>query len=1190
MLKFDFFAYLFCCVVLGVFSPAVHAQTPVNDTLLIDFGNRLSPGPWNNILEPAAPDTTTLTNSAGFTTTYGLSVFDPFNNINTGGTQDPDAALGFPATATGDSFFGNVTTFGGQIQLTGGVELVNLLPGKNYSLTLFASRDAADNREAQYIIEGLTSDTLYLDASDNASMVVMSTVLPSVDGRIRITASTGPGNNNAAGFYYFGAMKVVYAHEEVELPQDTILVDFGNVISPLPWNNLADPVAGTIQDMLNTAGFSSAYDINVFDAFNNINTGGTQTPDVSLGFPATATGDSFFGNVTEFGGQVQPTGGVELTELRPEKTYTLSLFASRDATDVREAQYIVEGLTRDTLYLNASDNTGTIVTTTLFPAADSTLRITAAPGPNNNNGAGFYYLGALRLNYDMEVRPPIVDTGGDTLLIDFGDNLSPIPWNNVTDPAVGMIPDLLTANNASSGISLIVLDSFNNINRNGTLSPNPSIGFPGTATGDSFFGNVAAFSGQTQPTGGIELGNMDPDIPYSFTIFASRSASDNREAQYVLEGLTLDTIYLDAASNADSVSTATLYPNAEGEIRITASPGPNNTNSSGFYYLGAIKVGYESTPIIPPFDTILVDFGGTNTSPAPWNNVTDPVAGSIEDLPNSSGFSTGYALTVVDAFNNINTAGTINPAPAIGLPATATGDSFFGNTQTFGGQSQPTGGIALESLNPEKSYTLEIFASRTAADNRETQYVIEGLTNDTLFLNASSNTDSVATTTIFPAPDGSILITASAGPNNNNASSFYYLGALKIIYEDEAPAGGTTLTLLAPNGGEFLQAGKTTPIRWESRNLARVILDYSIDAGNSWIAIDTVAGFAQEYLWTIPDSPTLEGLVRLTADTLVEISDDVFEISQDGTSCNIVVLGSSTAEGTGASSPDSSWVNRFAHLLAGDTRYKVTNLARGGFTSYHILPTGTQIPAGVNINIDLARNVTRALEEDPFAIIVNMPSNDAANNFPVADQLANFKAIAEAATSQGVRVWVATTQPRNFTNPAQIAIQRNVRDSILSIYGDFAIDFWNGLAAESGFILPEFNSGDGVHLNNAGHRLLFERVQELGIDTLNCSLTTAVDDIPGRTNPVDVRVFPNPNEGRFQVEVTTLIRGEMTLSLVDLLGRELYRTNEFVPAVDNYRISVNPGINVSNAQQLFCVITLRTVNGVQRSVIPLVFN
>ena len=183
-------------------------------------------------------------------------------------------------------------------------------------------------------------------------------------------------------------------------PSDTLLIDFGNVISPAPWNNIADPVAAQIDDLTNAAGFASGYGLRIFDPFNNINTAGTQAPDPAIGFPATATGDSFFGSITEFGGQTQPSGGLELTRLRPEKTYTFQIFASRTATDNREAQYVIEGATTDTVYLDAASNTSMVATVVMQPGMDSLIRITASPGPNNTNSAGFYYLGAIKVVYD----------------------------------------------------------------------------------------------------------------------------------------------------------------------------------------------------------------------------------------------------------------------------------------------------------------------------------------------------------------------------------------------------------------------------------------------------------------------------------------------------------------------------------------------------------------------------------------------------------------------------------------------------------------------------------------------------------------------------------------------------------------------------------------------------------------------
>ena len=148
-------------------------------------------------------------------------------------------------------------------------------------------------------------------------------------------------------------------------------------------------------------------------------------------------------------------------------------------------------------------------------------------------------------------------------------------------------------------------------------------------------------------------------------------------------------------------------------------------------------------------DTLLIDFG-TEVSPAPWNNLADAGSGSITNLLNARGNPSGYGIAVTDSFNNVNTAGTREPATALGLPATATGDSFFGNTVAFGGQTQPTGAVDLTGLRPEKEYDIVFFASRTATDNREARYLVTGATQDTLLLDAASNTDRTVTTTVRP--------------------------------------------------------------------------------------------------------------------------------------------------------------------------------------------------------------------------------------------------------------------------------------------------------------------------------------------------------------------------------------------------------------------------------------------------------
>ncbi len=190
---------------------------------------------------------------------------------------------------------------------------------------------------------------------------------------------------------------------------------------------------------------------------------------------------------------------------------------------------------------------------------------------------------------------------------------------------------------------------------------------------------------------------------------------------------------------------------------------------------------------------------------------------------------------------------------------------------------------------------------------------------------------------------------------------------------------------------------------------------------------------------------------------------------------HIVVLGSSTAEGTGPSNRNNAWVNRYrAYVQSLNPKNAVTNLARGGYTTYHIMPDGYIPPSGRALP-DRERNITKALSLKPSAIIINLPSNDATNNYTVAEQLANYEAVLVKARAETVPVWIATTQPRNLSE-AQRQNLMAMRDSTFARWGSKAIDFWTGIAEANGSIKSIYDSGDGVHLNDAAHGILFERV------------------------------------------------------------------------------------------------------------------
>ncbi len=191
-------------------------------------------------------------------------------------------------------------------------------------------------------------------------------------------------------------------------------------------------------------------------------------------------------------------------------------------------------------------------------------------------------------------------------------------------------------------------------------------------------------------------------------------------------------------------------------------------------------------------------------------------------------------------------------------------------------------------------------------------------------------------------------------------------------------------------------------------------------------------------------------------------------------SFRIVVLGSSSAEGTGPKDYGNAWVNRYrAALQAEDPSIEVLNIARGGYTTYHMLPTGTPEKAD-RPKPDPRHNITRALALDPDALIIAFTSNDRTYGFSNEEQMANFEAVRQLAEAQGVDVWFTTTTPRNLDAAAR-ADQKAVADALKARYPDRVLDFWEGMDEPDGTIKPAYDSGDHVHFNDEAHRIWFER-------------------------------------------------------------------------------------------------------------------
>ncbi|UCC80990.1 MAG: PD40 domain-containing protein [Candidatus Zixiibacteriota bacterium] len=98
-------------------------------------------------------------------------------------------------------------------------------------------------------------------------------------------------------------------------------------------------------------------------------------------------------------------------------------------------------------------------------------------------------------------------------------------------------------------------------------------------------------------------------------------------------------------------------------------------------------------------------------------------------------------------------------------------------------------------------------------------------------------------------------------------------------------------SLIAPNGGELWYIGTDYDITWQTSDddsITHIVLEYSIDGGDSWVAIgDTIGGGNQDTSWTIPPEPSLQCLVRISCTDLggnavSDTSDAVFTIWPQG--------------------------------------------------------------------------------------------------------------------------------------------------------------------------------------------------------------------------------------------------------------------------------------------------------------------
>jgi acyl-CoA thioesterase-1 len=280
----------------------------------------------------------------------------------------------------------------------------------------------------------------------------------------------------------------------------------------------------------------------------------------------------------------------------------------------------------------------------------------------------------------------------------------------------------------------------------------------------------------------------------------------------------------------------------------------------------------------------------------------------------------------------------------------------------------------------------------------------------------------------------------------------------------------------------------------------------------------------------------------------------------------IAVIGSSTAAGMGASPIDSSWVNLAKKYYQGlgqiDTIY---NLAVSGTTTYTGMPTAFVHPNGRPAS-DPASNVTKALSFNPDLVFVNYPSNDIADGYTVAEFMFNLRTIYNTVIKAQKICYITTTQPRNSITADQQRQQKEVRDSVLAEFPLTSLNFYDPIvASDSLSINPKYNF-DGTHVNDAGHRLLFQAVKNtvlLSAAPLALSLIDFTADPEQNSVLLHWTIVNEPGSGSYYSEVERSADGSSFTGLAlesskgaGLAGSYSWTDLDPLPGVGFYRLKM----------------------------------
>jgi acyl-CoA thioesterase I len=194
----------------------------------------------------------------------------------------------------------------------------------------------------------------------------------------------------------------------------------------------------------------------------------------------------------------------------------------------------------------------------------------------------------------------------------------------------------------------------------------------------------------------------------------------------------------------------------------------------------------------------------------------------------------------------------------------------------------------------------------------------------------------------------------------------------------------------------------------------------------------------------------------------------------------LVVLGSSSAAGIGASNPSLSWVGRLRSWLHQTEGTTLENVAVPGALTSSALCTKNSTTTQKNVQTPAANTMDHAVATGTKRIILAFPSNDAVAGLSATDTLANIQQMVTCAQAAGAKVAIMSSLPRSGLTQDQRLTIKTVDTELQKLYRSCFVDVHDALTNEATLnVRTEYSAGDGIHFNDTGHAVIFRRVRLL---------------------------------------------------------------------------------------------------------------